>query len=220
MRTKMMDIKSFQEINNERGVALVMVLILSLISLAVVSAMLFMVTQGTRMSGYHKIFRTAEEAGLGAVSLATEFVYNHSSSLPSEWVADLSAVAGNSVCLEEKLMSTTAKWTNCEATAGVLWNDPSALASDKFAADNLPDLTVQLSDYTVFTKIVETVGGNSQMGGGAGYAGLVGSPVVSNYRESIGITPELHPWLYRMEIQAQKTDNPRERSRYSVLYAY
>ncbi len=61
-----------KRLNNERGVALVMALILTLIILAAVSALLYLVTQGTMMSGYQKRYQTALEAAKGGMELATK----------------------------------------------------------------------------------------------------------------------------------------------------
>ncbi|HJW30822.1 MAG TPA: hypothetical protein VJ508_16420, partial [Saprospiraceae bacterium] len=61
-------------IGNEKGVALVMVVIIALIGLMMVSTLLFMVTQGTRISGFQRVFRTTDEAGLGGAQIATQVI--------------------------------------------------------------------------------------------------------------------------------------------------
>ena len=63
-------------LRNEKGIALVMVLIFSLIGLAIVSAMLFMLTQGTRISGSLKIYKSGDEAGLGGTFTIAEMIKN------------------------------------------------------------------------------------------------------------------------------------------------
>src|SRR5512135_2441319 len=61
-------------IRNEKGIALVMVMVIALIGLAMVSTLLFMVTQGTRISGFQRVFRSTDEAGLGGAQIATQVV--------------------------------------------------------------------------------------------------------------------------------------------------
>jgi hypothetical protein len=199
---------------NEKGIALVMVLVLSAIALAMVSALLFMVIQGTRLSGYHRFFRTAEEAGIAGTEIAAEFINNKGIA-----TANLAAVFGTadtslSTCLAQKL--NTARGAVWSATAG--WDlciDNNRL----FDPTTNPDLRFTLSNYTVYTKIVDTVEGNTAAGTLiTGGGSLGGSGVVS---ATAGIvSPPRIPYLYRVEIQAQDTNNPRERSRYSGLYAY
>ncbi|MBI1811032.1 MAG: hypothetical protein HY035_08845 [Nitrospirae bacterium] len=197
---------------NEKGIALVMVLVLSAIALAMVSALLFMVIHGTRLSGYHRFFRTAEEAGLGGAEIAAAFI--ESRGVPTANLTAMVSTQG-SACLAQKMSTTrggvwpaSAGWTSCVAANDVSM-DPTTN----------PDLQFDLSNFRVYTKIVDTVEGNTASGGlVTGGGSLGGSGVVS---ASSGITsPPRIPYLYRVEIQAEATANPRERSRYSGLYAY
>ena len=81
------------------------------------------------------------------------------------------------------------------------------------------DLQFDLGDYRVFAKIIDTVQGNSETsalvtgGGQLGGAGVVAS-------NSAMISPPHIPYLYSMEVEAQASANPRERSSVSALYAY
>ena len=56
--------------SNERGIALVMVLILSAIALAIMAALIYMITVGTQASGMQKRYRTALEAGKGGADIS------------------------------------------------------------------------------------------------------------------------------------------------------
>ncbi len=193
-------------INNEKGIALVMVLILAVIALMIVSAVIFMVTQGTLLSGGHRFFRTAEEASLGGTEIATEFIKSRGSITPglsSSWVS-------TDPCLSEKLNLSKTSWTtNCDA------NEKSLDAATS------EDMRFDLGNFRVFAKIVDTVEGNSDTAAGnliTGGGELGGDSVVSS--TSGIVSPSHNPYLYRMEVQAQDINNPRERSRLSVLYAY
>ena len=72
--------------------------------------------------------------------------------------------------------------------------------------------------YRTFAKIVDTVQGNSDTGGLAPVGSLNAGGVVTATGGQI--SPPPIPYLYRIEVQTQDTANPRERSRYSVLYGY
>jgi hypothetical protein len=76
------------------------------------------------------------------------------------------------------------------------------------------DLSASLDPpYTVYSKIVDTVEGNS-----GGDTGLMKSGVVnSNPGE---VTVMSIPYLYTIELDAQRSGNPSERAKLSVLYQY
>ncbi len=78
-------------IRNEKGIALVLVLVLSLIALAIVSALLFMITQGTQLSGFHKFYRTSEEAAMGGVEASLAFIRAGGVSVPGDIFRELGA---------------------------------------------------------------------------------------------------------------------------------
>jgi hypothetical protein len=194
---------------NDRGIALVMVLVLSLIALAVVSAMIFMITQETRISGGQRFFRTAEEASIGGIEIMTEFIMKRGS-LAGVRLSGLLVTADP--CLQEKLNLAKAAWTgNCTAVEQSLMIDPGD--------DQTFDVRFDLGNYRVFAKIVDTVDGNSEAaslitgGGGLGGGGVVSST-------GAVVTPPHTPYLYRIEIQAEDAALQREQSRLSVLYAY
>lgn len=201
-------------IRNEKGIALVLVLILSLIALTFVSALLYMLTQGTRLSGSTGFFKTAEEASIGGTGIAKEFIRNNgieTANLINTTKASLAA------CLQQKLTisgwSTVSNWTSCAAADLSL--DPTSNADLEFDSHNILGLPV----YRVFIKIVDTIEGNSSTGGLITGGGTLGGAGVVASNTGL-VTPPLNPFLYRIEVQAQDKNNPRERSRLSVLYAY
>jgi hypothetical protein len=60
--------------NGEKGIALVMALIISLVAFIVVGTTLYLVTQSVTMSGAGKTYATAEECSDGAVMIAKEVI--------------------------------------------------------------------------------------------------------------------------------------------------
>lgn len=221
-------------IKNERGIALVMVLILALIGLAIVSALMYMMTQGTTMSAGQKFYRTAEEASYGGVELATGY-------LSGRGLLNIAAQGGfsglgfNANCscgtwdtYNDNVDNMTGARSDrcdkiCNPTAN--WQNGAPATAAQTALDNLTttaDLQFNLagtpSIFTVFVKIVDTVQGtepSESMATGGGQLG--GAGVTESNSSSSGAQK---PNLYRLEVQSQATANPRERARLSVLYAY
>jgi len=75
------------------------------------------------------------------------------------------------------------------------------------------DMTIDLGAYRVYTKIVDTVDGNS----GAD-EGLIKTAVVN--AGSGEVTVVSVPYLYTIEVLSQSTTNATERSKLSILYQY
>lgn len=203
-------------LRNEKGVALVMALVFAMVGLAIVSAMMFMITQGTMMSGYNRQFRSADEAGLGAAPVAIEYITGNGT--PPAAI-DLQFNAGDPAnpqqpCLNQKLTLSRGSW-GTSATGWTLCGGYDILDLDVAAN---ADLIYRLPgdnnrQYRVYTKIIDTVKGNTE-GGGRDQMG--GQAVTYSSGE---ITPPSLPSIYRVEIQAEDRDDPRERSKYTLLYA-
>jgi len=228
------------KILNEKGIALVMVLILAMISLAIVSAMLFMATQGTVISGAQRFYSTAEEASIGAAELSTLYLSssgiftlagvtfsnrcNCNDPMNENDNIDLNVIPNARTCRCDKLCNSKDDWVasaddwSCDENTSV-----AGLQVDLNPKKN-PDFSFTLpgSAFTVYTKIVDTVRGNTDQGSIV-TSGELGGSAVSSGAGGV-ITPPHSPYLYRMEVQAQRSDDdpdyPRELSRISVLYAH
>lgn len=201
-------------LRSQEGIALVTALMLTLISLTVAMALLYMITQGIRSSGQLKSYRSALDASYGGSELVTKEVLPFimrgysSSTMVSDLTGSFSAVNlqvnTTQACLQSKLTRGTANWpAGCDAAP---------------APAKQPDLTLTLpavsgSPYRVYSKIVDTSVGNSDVSGlqleGAGVA--EGSTV---------LTPQHFPYIYRVEIQGERRDNPTAQANLEVLYAY
>ncbi|MEW6713988.1 MAG: hypothetical protein AB1306_02700 [Nitrospirota bacterium] len=224
-------------LNNEKGIALFMVLVLSVIMLSITAAVLYMVTEGTKSSGREKRYKTAIEAGLGGLDISYELIgtrgdtanlvnvvlagRNAVVSTPAECVP--SAVAA-CVALDDysagytglatKLRLPTSIgtagdscWSGCDSTLPI---DPDVPATYdmSFQLGAAPDPV-----YDVFVKIVDTTIGNS-----APSTGLVKTGVVLTNSGEITV-PKIN-YLYTIEVLSQDAANPDERARASVLYGY
>lgn len=219
---------------NEKGIALVMVMVLSLIALAIVSSLIYMLTQGTIFSGAQKFYRTAEEAGFGGVDLTTQYLSNRgvldipalpglaftsgcSCGDPYVYNDNIDVMTGAASNRCDKMCNPTAEWPagvdENGGTAGIQVSlDPTVNWDMRFTLGTLP------TTFDVFAKIVDTVQGNSDVGGLVMSGELGGAGVVASNTGLV--SPPHNPYLYRLEVQGQATANPRELARMSVLYAY
>ncbi|MHB8057963.1 MAG: hypothetical protein ACYDHC_08725 [Desulfuromonadaceae bacterium] len=217
-------------LTNNKGIALVTSLMLTLISLTIVMYLLLMITSGTKVSGANKRYRTALEASYGATNLVindaiplifTQVIANGGGSaaiFDDLYPASVNFTLGSDSCVMDKLTKPTAQWgVGCSNTS-----DP------KVGADFTLNLNSTSADsaYAVSAKIVDSecpdkraypagkctgsdLSGYEMLDGGQGSTG-----------GSSGITPKAMPATYRIEIIGEKSDNPKEKSRLSVLYAY
>jgi len=195
---------------NEKGIALVMVLILSLIAFAIISALIYFLTQSTVVSAIQKRYRTALEASHGGVEFTTKEIIPQT--IPGTTLSSLGTYAGlmsvqvTDACFAAKLTSLPPNWPGgCSSTL-----DPKPS----------PDITLTLlgvppqPNFNVFVKVVDTALGNSDRSG----LELEGLGVVESGAGMI--TPKHSPYIYRIELQAERAGTPDERSNLSALYAY
>lgn len=199
-------------VRNDRGIALVMVLVLSVIALAIMAGLIYMITVGTQLSGIQKRYNTALEAGVGGRDVAYQIIalrMDNPANLEQEFNFINLDVTTSQTCLNNKLLLPTSKWDpSCNKALSIDPNDPNTY-------DMSFDLGV-FPTYRVYTKIVDTVEGNS-----GGDEGLVKTGVVLS---NTGEVPVMSmPYLYTIEIDSENLSQPvdnRERAKLSILYQY
>lgn len=182
-------------LRNEKGFALLFVLILAAIALVMTLAMLFMVGRGSFVSGQQKRYRTAVEASRGGVEAMLQLIAERGTPL-SYMVVD------NVDKLVIKLNNTTGSWGGLDNSIMINPLDSSTY-----------DMKVDLMTYTAYSKIVDTVQGNSGADEGLLKTGVVNTG-------SGEVTVQSIPYLYTIEVLAQSQTNATERSKFSVLYQY
>lgn len=204
-------------LHNTQGIALVTSLMMTLISMAIIMALMYVITASTQRSGANKRYKSAvEAAGDGSRFVAKDvmpYLMNQFQNFTSSQVinnaaADFAAVnlvTTSADCLKTKINKNTASWP--------------ASCSAAFNPKSQPDMTLTLQGtsnmpFTVYAKIVDTVAGNSDTSG-------------SRLEESSGVaylanttTPMPFPYMYRLEVQGERQSSSIEKSNISILYAY
>lgn len=199
-------------LRNERGVALMVVMLLSVILLGIMASLVYMLVASTQVSGIQKRYKTAIDAGKGGTEVAFEVIAMRGNpDLPGLTQFkltkdDTTCTTYPAGCLIAKLNNPTSAWpANCYTGSPI---DVTQCASY--------DMFFELgttSKYQVYAKIVDTVDGNSAADLGLQKQGVV----TSNTGEVQAMSK---PYLYTLEVQAQNKDNPAERAQYSILYQY
>jgi hypothetical protein len=207
--------------SGEKGAALVVVLAIVVMSTALLAVVFHFVQRGTEISGLEQKYETAKDASLGAIDVFAKEVIPLA--LPLAQAAPTTSLTGalanfNSItsasmtagatnrCFSDKLLKATANWAStCNSST-----DPKTA----------PDVTFTLKStskaaFSVYTKIVDTITGNSNTSGlsleGGGVADALGSG---------GIPIQHFPYMYSMEVQGERQQNPSERANFEALYAY
>lgn len=228
---------------NEKGVALMIVLVLSFISLAIVATLIYLVIQGTRFSGFYKRYATVHDAAVGGAEMSAALILNRGNlvipagfdfptgiNLSPACVCGFEPDIANPVypdpspntCLCRKLClppfktdSVTYNW------AGGVDRPNRTTCNDSVDPTNWPDILpafnlagVGGTQYTVFAKIIDTTVGVTDLSGEDLSCGTGAAYTCG------AIGGAMSPYLYRVEINAQNAANAIERSRLSVLYAY
>jgi len=213
--------KLLKVVKNEDGIALVTSLMMTLMTLAIIMSVMYLITSSIQHTGASKRYKSALEAANGGTEMIVKDLFPMimrdvaSASLAN----DIATYSGDSnvivsisqaqaQCLQAKLTLPTNQWpASCTAANTTTINPKSS-----------PDLQIQLKatsgpDFTVYSKIVDTVAGNSDISG----LQLEGSGVAES---STIITPQHYPYIYRLEVQGERSANAVEKSNISVLYAY
>lgn len=215
-------------LQSEKGIALMMVLVLSAVVLATIAGLVYVITSGTQISGIQKRYRTALEAGIGGAGIASEIIglRGEKSSLDALTKSlssiDLSittadsctALSSATFCsafgsytgIATKLHVPTACWSGCDYSRII---DPTSSATYdiSFRLHGTP------SPYNVYAKVVDTVPGNT-----GGDEDLIKSGVVSAHSGEVVVMTI--PYLYAIEVNAENSANPSEKARLSILYQY
>ena len=192
-------------LGSEKGVALVMALVLGLIGMLMIASLLYMAGTGIWTGGSKKRYQEALEASHGGMNFFAKEIIQRG--VGGTALSDMGTYDG---VLTQVI--TDANFTAKLTTTG-------SLGVGGYPATS-PDATLTLTftaptpNIIVNTTILSTSRGNS----GTSENVLVGGGVVSN--TSGTVTPQHIPYLFQTEIQGQSVTGTRERATLSAIYAY
>lgn len=214
-----------------KGIALVTSLMLTLISMTIVMYLLYMITSSIKISGANKRYRTALEASFGSTDMIikevipTIFTKTIAESLinPSDAIGSLSYPSylnftmNSNACIMDKLTKPSSAWgAGCSNSS-----DPKVNTDFKMELKSTSTDT-----YTVYTKIVDSACPDKRpypVGKCTG-SDLSGYELLDSGMGTTGglsgVTPKAAPAMYRIEVVGERTYNPIEKSKLSVVYAY
>jgi len=182
-----------QRSRSERGVALVLVLVLSMIGLIVMTTVLYVITMGTQISGSEKRYRTAHEAALGGFEVIRQIIQDQGANV----------LPGIPIVYQPTFLP---KVTGLNMTASRLIdaNDP-----------NTYDLTIDLGNpvYRVYAKIISKQRGNTNLG----YKQVRIKTGVVPADPGMGVKAFTY---YTFTILAQKATNPQERVKMDLVQTF
>lgn len=182
---------------NEKGVVLVLVLLLSMVALITTAGLLHMLARSGFVSGQQKRYSTAVEAAKGGVEATIQVVVdNGAATIPLT-----NLVLGAD--LNTKLANPTGSWGMGVDNASTI--NPTVITSY--------DIRFDLGNYRIYSKIIDTVVGNSGEETGLLKAGVVNTG-------SGEVTVMNVPYLYTIEELTETPGNASERAKLSVLYQY
>ncbi len=205
----------------EKGVALVMALIVVSVAAGIFAAVMYFSLTGTEVSGLQRKYQTSKEASLGAVDVLTKDLLPRvlggttlSSAVgslvkPAAVLPVVAVDAGKDTCFMTKLTTTTSGWPGGTCDSG---SDPITNPDIVF---NLKGKSDQVKPYVVSMKIIDTVSGNSDK---TGVVLDLGSGVVDDASSLIRI--QHFPFLYTIVTDARQQGSTAERVNIEVLYAY
>jgi len=202
-------------LRSQGGAALITALMLTMLSLVIALALLSTVATETQVSASQKRYRSSLTAAQGGVELLTLeimprlFQGDTHSALESDYaLIDLKLPEND--CLLQKLDHPTANWSKCSAAQASA--DPGQAPDVSFRLSGLPPAR----GFSVTTKIVDTVPGNSDRSGSELLD--LGDSVAG--KDEV-IRPQHVPAMYNLSVQGMREESGvREKARLSVLYAY
>jgi Tfp pilus assembly protein PilX len=216
-------------LRNEHGIALITSLMLTLLTLVIVMALMYFIETGTRMSGATKRYKTVREAAYGGVSLTVNelvprlenAVFGNYSSGSGSGIqllkidyASIALDTPNLECLKQKLGSATSTWDSACSKSLDAKTSPDATF---VLRSTLSTFASPAQGYIVYSKIVDTpIVGNTDK------ADKQNLRKPENVNESASVEGNgiTIPTTYRIEVRAERQQNPLEKSDFSVVYAY
>lgn len=194
-------------LGSERGVALILVLVLSTIALMVMTMVLYVLTMGTQLSGSEKRYRTAHEATLGGIEVIRKIIKDQPTMVNN--IGPFVINYPNQARFQAKMVSSDLAADNLPANQTDVEIDPSNA--------NTYDLFVDIGNpaYRVYAKITQRKAGNTANSYRGGKIRL--SPGVVPVEQG---TRQWHFNYYTFTILTQGLTNTRERVRMDLVNVF
>lgn len=135
-------------LRSQKGVALLLALVLGLISVVFLSGLMLLIGKGARLSGFERIYTSSVEAARGGADLIIKLLRREGVDVDDYDTVDWISVR-DTVCLKSKLEYETQHWS-CNDTCNV-------------TSSNLNDIIecydlrrTDFGDYNLYMKIVDT----------------------------------------------------------------
>jgi hypothetical protein len=212
-------------LRTERGVVLVMVIVLSAVALLIMTTLIYMITTGTQVSGLQKRYKTALEAGAGGGDVFYQLIALRGETAGTNaFTANLNAFNLNSAVTTAanctgvlsgatytgwaaKLITPSTSWdsVNCDSSIHIDPNTPTSY-----------DMKIELgatTKYTVYAKIVATTQGNT-----GGDTSLQTKGVVSANTGEVAVMAI--SYIYAIEAVSENSARNDERAKLSIVYQY
>ena len=196
-----------RHLDNESGMTLVIVIVLAAAALMIMSALIYMATSGTEVSGMGTRYTTALEAAVGGTDAMRGLIGIRNATTFQLQGGGAQTNIPNPACTQTKLTTATASWQpNCPANSDTSWTIDTGNTQTY-------DMKLTLGgNYTVYAKIVDTIPGNTQAATGLSKTGVVGS-------NSGTVSVPQVPYIYTIETLSLGANTP-ERSKVSAAYEY
>lgn len=209
-------------LRNNRGVALILVLMIATIALAVTATLLYIISVNSRITGVEKRYETALDAAEGIDGFINDILSSRMDISGGYFTtqAAFGDVRFNSSvtssCWTAKMLNSTARWDPCSAIDKDITVSPTSY-DFHYSVGGAPQ-------FEVYAKIVNTVEGNTAPDLGLRKAGVVNA--------NPGEVPvQARPYMYMIEGVAINNSmvstgmsaaalNSAERARISLLYQY
>lgn len=223
-------------LHNENGIALITSLMFTVLSLVITMALLSMITASIRTTGAIKRYKTTTEAVYGGTDImvkdliSASFAFhdysiahpgtNFNTYMKDNYMVNLSSPSVSD-CLRIKLTTPKNQWSaacsdvslNAKKSFDVSFNLNAASGQPFVVYSKIVDTMER--KFTVMrnhSSVTVTMAGNSD----TSIFGLEGGSTT----DGSGVAVPHYPYLYRVEIQAERQQNPSEKAKISVQYAY
>lgn len=189
---------------NEKGVALIIALIVALIILILGSTALYVSIKSTKISGSFRQYRASIQAAKGGYEKTKYIIdYIKVNSAPPGTSGTITSIDGN----------FTSKITTATADDATLWT-ADAQNPDKTVSNY--DIKLDIGNYYVYVKLINTATGNTALGGSKE---LGTGGVTTGKAGASTVTPPKIPYLYTLEI-VSKHKTTDDEAAVSLLHGY